>query len=37
MFRDHTQLDTHKNTDSVELLWTSDRLVAEATTYTTHN
>jgi len=34
-FLDHTQLDTHINT--VGLLLTSDRLVPEAATYTTHN
>jgi len=34
-----THLDTHTHTHTrlVGLLWTSDQLVAEATTYTTHN
>jgi hypothetical protein len=35
MFLDHTLLDTHKH--AVELLWTSDRLVTVAATYTTLN
>jgi hypothetical protein len=32
-----TQLDTHTHTHTVGLLWTSDRLVGETGTYTTHN
>jgi hypothetical protein len=35
MFIDHAQLDKH--THPIALLWTSDKLVAEAATYTTHN
>jgi hypothetical protein len=34
-FLDYTKLVTHTHT--VGLLWTSDQLVAEAATYTTHN
>jgi len=36
--RAHAQLDKHNDTpQSVELLWTSDQLVAEAATYKTCN
>jgi hypothetical protein len=33
----HTHTHTHTQTRPVGLLWTSDQLVAEAATYTTHN
>jgi len=33
-FLDHTQLDTYT---AVEVLWTSDRMHAEAANYTIHN
>ena len=33
---DHTHTHTHTHTHRVGLLWTSDQLVAEAATYTTH-
>jgi hypothetical protein len=40
-FLDHTQLDIqiirHTHTHTVELLSTSDQLVVEAMTYSTHN
>ena len=32
-----THTHTHTHTHTVSLLWTSDQLVAEAATYTTHN
>jgi len=35
MFIDRTQLDTQAH--AAGLLWTGDRLVTEAATYTTHN
>jgi hypothetical protein len=33
----HTFRHTHTHTQPVRLLWTSDQLVTEAITYTTHN
>ena len=36
-FSGHTHKHTHTHTHPVGILWTSDRPVAEAATYTTHN
>ena len=33
----HVHKHTHTHAHMVEILWTSDRLVVEAATYTTHN